>query len=342
MNLKLILTGLLVMAAFIEITDARSRRINCNNRRSSRRRANESRRDARQRRQEERCLCNPGSARCRVPPVHTSQPEVSLSSLRRSMTAFLGQNSLRRIPGTVRLVYHSCVGNTGCDGCINSKTMNNLGLMTVYYDAISLWKKLGRPIGLADFIVLLGTVSVETAFAQPGGPGRRQLPFRTGRRSCSDPINYNLDHVFAMGQNTDSVEFLMGQFGLTRKLAIALLGAHSLGRCNPETSGFFGPWDNTQQTLDNAYYLALMNGNWRLVDSSNGFTQWIDGGKMMLHADMTLLRNLRISNDETPSCRLSSQCPFNRANSRRVENYAQNQNVWADDFVRAFLKMVEH
>ena len=34
-------------------------------------------------------------------------------------------------------------------------------------------------------------------------------------------------------------------------------GAHSLGACRPENSGFAGRWDNTPLILDNDYYISL-------------------------------------------------------------------------------------
>lgn len=47
-------------------------------------------------------------------------------------------------------------------------------------------------------------------------------------------------------------------------------GAHSLGRCRKDQSGFEGQWDNTPQTLDNAYYQSMIGTIWRAKLASNG------------------------------------------------------------------------
>ncbi|XP_067939908.1 uncharacterized protein [Watersipora subatra] len=342
MKLQIIISALLIIVALVQITEAqRSRRVNCNTRGRSRRYRNESRAQARQRRKEERCLCKPHLAQCNA---HTTpkKPVVSLASLKSTLKSFLEADLPTRLPASLRLVFHSCVGSTGCDGCINGNVNNNIGLMAVYDDAIDLWISLGQPIGFADFIVLLGTVAVETGMAQEGGPGKRTLPFRTGRQSCRNPRNYNFMHTFPQGQDPRSLEFLMAEFGLSRRLAIALMGGHSLGRCRAENSGFVGPWDRTPEVLDNTYYLSLVNADWQLGDSPNGFTQWNADGAMMLHADMTLIRDLNIASGERPTCTSASNCPLNGADNNRVQRYTRNQNEWANDFEKAFLKMVEH
>jgi hypothetical protein len=48
-------------------------------------------------------------------------------------------------------------------------------------------------------------------------------------------------------------------FGFTATEAVAILGAHTLGRANPANSGFQGPWVRRDNTLDNAYYADLNN-----------------------------------------------------------------------------------
>lgn len=42
-------------------------------------------------------------------------------------------------------------------------------------------------------------------------------------------------------------------------------GAHSVGRCHLENSGFAGKWDNSELTLDNGYYRNLAGTDWRLA-----------------------------------------------------------------------------
>ncbi|XP_067939906.1 putative ascorbate peroxidase [Watersipora subatra] len=265
----------------------------------------------------------------------------SVDSLRGSIRSFISKNVNSRLPLALRLVFHSCVGSTGCDGCINTADKANTGLQTIYKDTINLWKSLGKPISFADFVVLLGTVAVELGMSRKGGPGHRRLPFKTGRSACKDPSNYRLSHKYHQGQDPNSLAFLMKEFKLSRNQAVALMGAHSLGTCKASVSGFVGPWDRTTTTLDNGFYLNLANTNFDIKKAPNGFTQWSKNGQMMLHADMSLARNLKISSGQTPLCKTSNQCSAS-PDRNQVVKYAKDQKTWANDFQTAFLKMVEH
>ncbi|XP_067950529.1 uncharacterized protein [Watersipora subatra] len=215
-------------------------------------------------------------------------------------------------------------------------------LEDIYEDVMELWEELDPSISFADFVVLVGTTAVEKGMAQSGGPGKRNIPFRTGRTTCADPEEYEQNHQFPRGEDPESLSFLMTEFGLSKKQAVALMGAHSLGRCREDNSGFEGPWDETPQTLDNGYYRSLVNTKFDLEEASNGFTQWSKDETMMLHADMSLRRNLGISSGETPECLTSNDCPLNASINKQVKSYARDQKMWADDFESAFLLMVEH
>jgi len=52
---------------------------------------------------------------------------------------------------------------------------------------------------------------------------------------------------------------------------ITVAGAHSLGRCRAENSGFQGAWDNTPAVFDNGYYKSLLGTEWHIVDSPGGY-----------------------------------------------------------------------
>jgi hypothetical protein len=43
---------------------------------------------------------------------------------------------------------------------------------------------------------------------------------------------------------------------------VALSGAHTLGRCHTDRSGFEGPWTNAPTTFSNLYYQELKNNTW--------------------------------------------------------------------------------
>jgi hypothetical protein len=43
---------------------------------------------------------------------------------------------------------------------------------------------------------------------------------------------------------------------------VALVGAHTLGRCHTDRSGFKGPWTNAPTTFSNLYFQELANNKW--------------------------------------------------------------------------------
>ncbi|KAF6029159.1 hypothetical protein EB796_012556 [Bugula neritina] len=147
----------------------------------------------------------------------------NLNEITSIVTRWLDENA-ERIPNMVQLVFHSCVG--GCDGCINTNSPSNKGLIGSYREVQALWKNEAKQgISLADFVVLLGTKAVEHGMRRNGGPGPRTVEFTTGRTSCRDPTNYLKVFNFPQGQNTDAIEFLMSHFGIpSRGLAVALMG----------------------------------------------------------------------------------------------------------------------
>jgi len=44
---------------------------------------------------------------------------------------------------------------------------------------------------------------------------------------------------------------------------VALSGAHALGRCHTDRSGFTGPWTFSPTTLTNDYYKLLLDEKWQ-------------------------------------------------------------------------------
>jgi len=43
---------------------------------------------------------------------------------------------------------------------------------------------------------------------------------------------------------------------------VALVGAHCLGRCHSDRSGYVGPWTNAPTTFSNLYFQELVNNKW--------------------------------------------------------------------------------
>ena len=56
---------------------------------------------------------------------------------------------------------------------------------------------------------------------------------------------------------------------------VALSGAHALGRCHTNRSGFDGPWTRSPTTFSNDYYVTLLNEKW-VPRRWAGPAQWTD------------------------------------------------------------------
>ena len=69
---------------------------------------------------------------------------------------------------------------------------------------------------------------------------------------------------------------------------VALSGAHALGRCHEEASGYWGPWTFAETTFSNEYFRLLLEETWTLKTTHNGRTwkgpdQFEDSsGKLMM------------------------------------------------------------
>lgn len=92
-------------------------------------------------------------------------------------------------------------------------------------------------------------------------------------------------------QGAAHVREVFGRMGFNDQEMVALIGAHSLGRCHDNRSGYLGPWTNAPTTFSNLYFKELKERTWQ-KKKWNGPFQYEDkesGKLMMLPADMCLL-----------------------------------------------------
>ena len=84
-------------------------------------------------------------------------------------------------------------------------------------------------------------------------PGTLHLPFRYGRKdsaTCNDagalpPASFSWTNIQGL---------FGGRFGMNTKEIVAIMGGHSVGRCEAANSGFEGGWTTTQSSFSNQYY----------------------------------------------------------------------------------------
>jgi len=116
--------------------------------------------------------------------------------------------------------------------------------------------------------------------------------------------------------------------GFDDREIVALIGAHALGRCHTDASGYWGPWTFAENTFSNEYFRLLLEERWSPKLTHNGKVwdgpdQYEDstGKLMMLPSDIALIQD--------PSFR------------KIVELYAKDEDAFLKDFAKAFSKLLE-
>ncbi|KAF7983825.1 hypothetical protein HWV62_19083 [Athelia sp. TMB] len=110
-------------------------------------------------------------------------------------------------------------------------------------------------ISYGDLWTLGGVAAVQ----EMQGP---RIPWRPGR------IDGFEHHVTPDGrlpdatQGADHLRAIFYRMGFNDQEIVALSGAHALGRCHTDRSGFEGPWTFSPTTLTNDYYKLLFEEKW--------------------------------------------------------------------------------
>ncbi|KAJ1851823.1 heme peroxidase [Coemansia sp. RSA 2703] len=177
-------------------------------------------------------------------------------------------------------------------------------------------KKKYPNISYADLYTLAGVVGVQ----ELGGPTVRWRPGRTDKTEADCTPDGRLPDA---SQGADHVRNVFYRMGFNDQEIAALAGAHALGRCHTDRSGFDGPWNASPTSFTNFYYTELLNNTW-VPKKWNGPFQYVDkesGQFMMLPADMAFKKDSEFR--------------------KYVEKYAADQDAFFVDFAKAFSKLLE-
>jgi len=94
------------------------------------------------------------------------------------------------------------------------------------------------------------------------------------------------------------LRYIFNRMGFDDKEIVALSGAHGLGACHTDRSGFWGPWTRAPTTISNEYFRELLENVWTIKTTHkgapwNGPTQFEDptGDLMMLPSDIVLTQD---------------------------------------------------
>ena len=175
-------------------------------------------------------------------------------------------------------------------------------------------------ISYADLWTLASVVAIKSM----GGP---QVPWKPGR-SDKDPKTVQPKDIPPNGRLPDAslgaqhLRDVFYRMGFNDQDIVALSGAHALGRCHTDRSGFSGPWTHTPTRFSNQYFKLLTSVQWQ-KKKWDGPEQYVDPEDelMMLPTDMSLLWDSKFK-------------PY-------VELYAKDKDAFFKDFSIAFGKLLD-
>jgi len=194
-------------------------------------------------------------------------------------------------------------------------------------------KKKYPSLSYADLYILSGVVAIEDM----AGP---TIGFKTGRSDAAAPAKPEDDVRFSpdgrlpgadQGSQAATIQHIrdvFGRMGFSDREAVALCGAHAVGRCHTDRSGYWGPWSFSPSTFSNAYFKNLLELEWKPKTTHKG-KKWTgpqqyedaSGELMMLPSDLALV--------------------WDPVFKKQVEVYAKDQAAFFKDFASAYQKLNE-
>eukprot|EP00752_Nemacystus_decipiens_P009671 g8640.t1 len=182
-------------------------------------------------------------------------------------------------------------------------------------------KKKYPGLSYGDLYTLAGVTAVE----KMGGP---TIKWRSGRKDedvASVPPGGRLPaadrgNPMATAQGLRDVFYRMG---FNDREIVALSGAHALGRCHPNFSGYDGPWTPTPTLFAGALYFKLLKSiPWTERKNFTPFQYQDPSGRlMMLPSDIVLLEDSKFK--------------------KYVDMYAADDKLFFEDFAKVFSTLLE-
>ncbi|GAA5863982.1 hypothetical protein JCM1840_000657 [Sporobolomyces johnsonii] len=170
-------------------------------------------------------------------------------------------------------------------------------------------------ITYSDLWTLAGVCAVQ----EMGGP---YVPWRAGRKD-GNVENCTPDGRLPDGdKGADHLRNIFYRMGFNDEEIVALSGAHALGRCHTDRSGFDGPWSFSPTTFSNEYFRLLFDEKWQ-ERKWKGPPQFEDKGSkslMMLRTDMALTTD--------------------KAFKPTAQRYAKDEGAFFSDFAKVFSKLI--
>lgn len=219
----------------------------------------------------------------------------------------------------------------GADGCLLFDSPKNVGLSSIWCDSCplkQLYDTKYSDLSRADFWVASANAVIYLTSVNNALDLRNA--FLWGRETVD--VCLGSDDRLPTSAGCQEVEgVFLQRMGLTWKDAVALLGAHTLGRANAEFSGHHGTWsanDAEAQIFDKSYFEELFGRAWtpRGLGTAKQDWTWISGNpnnpspKLMLNTDMCLVFDI----DSSKQC-CSNTRVFKPNGQSRCDNNSNRQ-----------------
>lgn len=89
------------------------------------------------------------------------------------------------------------------------------------------------------------------------------IPYRPGRSDRDVSFCTPDGRLPDATKGSDHLRNIFNRMGFNDQEIVALSGAHALGRCHTDRSGFDGPWTFSPTVLTNDYYRLLVEEKWQ-------------------------------------------------------------------------------
>ncbi|USW58572.1 Putative hem peroxidase [Septoria linicola] len=166
----------------------------------------------------------------------------------------------------------------------------------------------------------LWTLAAACAIQEMGGP---DIPWRPGRADRDVAFCTPDGRLPDGSKEQNHLRAIFGRMGFNDQEIVALSGAHALGRCHTDRSGFSGPWTFSPTNLTNDYFKLLFDEKWQWK-KWQGPQQYEDKKSkslMMLPTDMAIIKD--------------------KSMRQYAEKYAKDQDAFFQDFSKVVTKLFE-
>ena len=89
------------------------------------------------------------------------------------------------------------------------------------------------------------------------------IPYRAGRQDRDVAACTPDGRLPDASQAQDHLRNIFYRMGFNDQEIVALSGAHALGRCHTDRSGYDGPWTFSPTVLTNDYFKLLVDEKWQ-------------------------------------------------------------------------------